>query len=550
MGEEVEKVTLPFDEAGENGPGSAPAIDGALALSPLGTAEANAAATAERLADYAQSWGITISSDFIPATKAQVAYWRELCGAISPRGVGGMQDSDWPTDLTPSKATLQAMAERRLIVRRRRAWHLKRKWHAWLQYLRLTAVPTPALTISERPAPGLPTYTELQVWEALCRWLDGQPQCRARLPMADVPGVGEVSAELLRAMRKAKLVRHRSDCTWALSPSWKAILLALWHGVIKAEGERQSGARNDPIPFSVAAGIDTWYLNRLDPAGLTSELKMQLEDLQEQARHNDEEVETPWRFDGTPLLMYRAGVNTNQGGGVSWSYILRKSGKRYPVFGALGLPCAFTTLGRAVACVLATPLLSAAWAEAQWKEYRADGHVNSRINGRAHAPVRMVASGATGDDTAQDDEPVQSQRHGMDTRSAVIRWVDGEVSPLELLADLTPAAELKRVGQGYLGWCPFHDDRAPDADGAQGTRSFYVVHNIRYGWSWRCLSTNCAHAEGPMRHSFRLFQELLQLDAVSAIGAALLRWPEAGRSDALPRKDDRDADTTDDSAAD
>jgi hypothetical protein len=73
----------------------------------------------------------------------------------------------------------------------------------------------------------------------------------------------------------------------------------------------------------VAAGIDTWYLNRLDPAGLTPELKMQLEDLQELARHNDEEVETPWRYDGTPILIHRSGVNTNQGGGVSWSYILR-----------------------------------------------------------------------------------------------------------------------------------------------------------------------------------------------------------------------------------
>jgi hypothetical protein len=50
-----------------------------------------------------------------------------------------------------------------------------------------------------------------------------------------------------------------------------------------------------------------------------------LEDLQELARHNDAEVETPWRYDGTPLFMYRAGVNTNQGGGVSWSYILRNA---------------------------------------------------------------------------------------------------------------------------------------------------------------------------------------------------------------------------------
>jgi hypothetical protein len=67
----------------------------------------------------------------------------------------------------------------------------------------------------------------------------------------------------------------------------------------------------------VASGIDTWYLNRLDSTGLTPELRMQLEDLQELARHNDEEIETSWRYDGAPLMIYRAGVNTTQGGGVS-----------------------------------------------------------------------------------------------------------------------------------------------------------------------------------------------------------------------------------------
>jgi len=76
--------------------------------------------------------------------------------------------------------------------------------------------------------------------------------------VSDVPEVGEVSSETLLAMRKRKLVRHRSDCAWALSPRWKAILLELWHGVTKAEGERESGARNEPVPISVAAGIDTW----------------------------------------------------------------------------------------------------------------------------------------------------------------------------------------------------------------------------------------------------------------------------------------------------
>jgi hypothetical protein len=325
MGEGIENVSLPFDQSGETGPGSGPVTDGVLALLPADTAAATAAEAAMRLAEYAQAWGITIPADFTPATKAQVAYWRELCGAISLSGPEGMGDGSWPADLVPSKPTLQGMAERCLIVRRRRAWHLKRKWHAWLQYLRLTAVSTPGLTIAERPAPGLPTYAELQVWESICRWLDGQPQCRAQLPMRDIPEVGEVSSELLLAMRKARLVRHRSDCMWALSPRWKAILLVLWRGITKAEGERESTSGREPVPFSLAAGIDTWYLNRLDPAGLTPELKLQLEDLQELARHNDEEVESPWRYDGAPLLMYRAGVNTNQGGGVSWSYILRNA---------------------------------------------------------------------------------------------------------------------------------------------------------------------------------------------------------------------------------
>jgi hypothetical protein len=113
------------------------------------------------------------------------------------------------------------------------------------------------------------------------------------------------------------------------------------------------------------------------------------------------------------------------------------------------------------------------------------------------------------------------------TTSAVIRWVDAQVNLVELLEELAPATDMRLAGQGHLGWCSFHDDQAPDANGDPGTPSFYVVHNSRYGWSWRCLSTSCAYSEGPMKHSFRLFQEVLRLDVVSAIGAALTRWPEA-----------------------
>jgi TOTE conflict system, Archaeo-Eukaryotic Primase domain len=143
-----------------------------------------------------------------------------------------------------------------------------------------------------------------------------------------------------------------------------------------------------------------------------------------------------------------------------------------------------------------------------------------------------------------------SQALPSSTTSAVIRWVDTQVSPLDLLEELASATDMRLAGHGYLGWCPFHDDQAPDVDGSPGTPSFYVVHNSRYGWSWRCLSSNCAHSDGPMRHSFRLFQELLQLDVVGAIGAALVRWPEAGSTNGKYREDERDADATDDPAPD
>jgi hypothetical protein len=75
----------------------------------------------------------------------------------------------------------------------------------------------------------------------------------------------------------------------------------------------------------VAAGIATWYLNRIDPGGLPQSLRRALDELQQHAAEDEEEVDTPWVYDGAPLRMYRAGVNTDQGGGVSWSYILRNN---------------------------------------------------------------------------------------------------------------------------------------------------------------------------------------------------------------------------------
>jgi hypothetical protein len=195
--------------------------------------------------------------------------------------------------------------------------------------------------------------------------------------------------------------------------------------------------------------------------------------------------------------------------------IHRKTGKRYPLFDDEGLPCAFTSTARAAMFVLDTRLISTAWAQRQWEQYRADRQSH-------RGPLALSRTSA--EEASHTTAPQSSQ--GIGTRSAVIRWVDAEVSPLDLLADLAPETELKRQGGGYLGWCSFHDDRATDAEGCPGSPSFYVVEDRRYGWSWRCLSTNCAFSLGPMKHSFRLLQELLELNVATTIHEARRRWPE------------------------
>jgi hypothetical protein len=193
----------------------------------------------------------------------------------------------------------------------------------------------------------------------------------------------------------------------------------------------------------------------------------------------------------------------------------RKTGRRYPLFDNDGLPCAFTSPARAATFVLDTPVISAAWAQRQWEQYRTDSRSQKKRQ-RASGGVITVAPAMRSLHTSQ----------GIGTRSAVIRWVDAQVSPLDLLIDLAPETEHKRQGSGYLGWCPFHDDRAADEEGRPGSPSFYVVEDRRYGWSWRCLSTNCVFSQGPMKHSFRLLQELLELSAAATIHEARRRWPE------------------------
>ncbi len=218
----------------------------------------------------------------------------------------------------------------------------------------------------------------------------------------------------------------------------------------------------------------------------------------------------------------------------------RKTGLRYPLFDAEGLPCVFTSLEKAAAFLLATPRIAAAPLRAQWEASAAQQA--ARVKAQRHHEQHDAGIHDAGQTDGQQDDALAMprQRWGrgvslgspVGTRSGVIRWVDAHVSPLDLLAELAPDTELRRAGKGYLGWCAFHDDRARDAAGLPGSPSFYVVQDRRYGWSWRCLSTNCAQSVGPMRHSFRLWQELLGVSVVSAIVEALRRWPSVGREGA------------------
>jgi TOTE conflict system, Archaeo-Eukaryotic Primase domain len=201
----------------------------------------------------------------------------------------------------------------------------------------------------------------------------------------------------------------------------------------------------------------------------------------------------------------------------------RKTGRRYPLFDDEGLPCTFTATENAAAFVLGVTRARAAPLRERWQAL-----VATRKAARAKQTQQAEQVSAVG--VRESPESTRGARVGpqVGTRSVVIRWVDACISPLDLLAELAPDAEMRRAGRGSIGWCPFHDDRAPDAaTGAAGSASFYVVDDRRYGWSWRCLSTNCAQSAGPMRHTFRLLQELLGVSVAAAIREAASRWPAA-----------------------
>jgi hypothetical protein len=216
----------------------------------------------------------------------------------------------------------------------------------------------------------------------------------------------------------------------------------------------------------------------------------------------------------------------------------RRTQRRYPLLDQVGTPLPGGVQVGANYLIEGAPRVQARLVQARWERNIHGALEATMTHPTMHSTARRTTIEAdSGPRGAAEERPraaaSASTENGLAlassfaTHSGVIRWVDTHVSPLRVLDELAPGCAPHRSGQGYLGWCPFHDDRGPDADGRPGSPSFYVVHNARYGWSWRCLSPNCLQHAGPMRHTFRLFQELLRLDVPAAIRAAAARWPEA-----------------------
>jgi hypothetical protein len=170
-----------------------------------------------------------------------------------------------------------------------------------------------------------PSRRHLQHWERVCWFLDAQPYRAVSLPLpADPP----MSVCLFKRMAVFRLMRHRDDCRWQLSPRWRAILQRLRDRLPPEEQESKGAILTPPdhVPFIVDTGVDTLYITLKANDGLPAALIDHCDVLKALAQAEDRTVETPWLVFGAPLSMYKAGVGTRaQGRGVSWSNILRNA---------------------------------------------------------------------------------------------------------------------------------------------------------------------------------------------------------------------------------
>ncbi len=150
------------------------------------------------------------------------------------------------------------------------------------------------------------------------------------------------------------------------------------------------------------------------------------------------------------------------------------TGKRYSFLDALDRPCHGPDVASALAWLAGQPgnsltILRMAIGELELQ----------------HTPEPMILSSIS-----------ETKAHG------IIGWVNSALDLHDVIALTRSDVALRQAGKGFIGWCSWHDDAAPQADGSPGTPSLYVVRDRVHGWSWRCLSTNCGAYARPMHHIF------------------------------------------------
>src|SRR5258708_1673397 len=173
----------------------------------------------------------------------------------------------------------------------------------------------------------------------------------------------------------------------------------------------------------------------------------------------------------------------------------RLSGRAYPFVDALERPCHPLRQPDALTWLVRQP--RAATYQLQDARVRLRGLLAAALGGW----TERATSDAKADVVAPSPRPHESQAASQRALSAaprsdermisVIAQVNEHLDLRDLIEATHPDVALRRAGRGAIGWCPWHDDDAPQGDGSAGTPSLYVGVASRHGWRWRCLSANC-----------------------------------------------------------
>lgn len=203
----------------------------------------------------------------------------------------------------------------------------------------------------------------------------------------------------------------------------------------------------------------------------------------------------------------------------------RRTGLIYPFVETGARPAHGLTVAEGLRWFLAQPTASPALVR------RALRRLGSELEDALDVVALVLGDASLGFQVAPDDAGMEDSSDDVPDlpdlgagRASLIALVNATVDLPELIAEMTPNVQLRLVGQGLGGWCPFHDDVGTQGDGQPGTPSLYVVKNWRYGWSWRCYSTNCGAYRPLMQHTFDWLVMLTGGDIQRALNWARTRY--------------------------